>query len=103
SSGNAKGQKRISCHLFNQLIRSPDERIWDGNAECFGSLEIDNQLDFDRLLDRQVRGLLATENFASVEAQLAVRICETGSVAHQTAGHDEVAQIRNHRDGMAGR
>jgi hypothetical protein len=28
-----------------------------GEAERFGSLEID-QLDFDRLLDRQVRGLL---------------------------------------------
>ena len=46
----------------------------DGEAERLGGLEVDDQLDFRGLLDRQVGGLLALENPAGVDAGLTVRI-----------------------------
>ena len=43
-------------------------------AERLGGLEVDDQLDFRGLLDRQIGGLLAFENPASVDADLTVRL-----------------------------
>ena len=54
-------------------------------------------------MDRQVGRLLALENAAGIDAGLAVRFGKAGSVAHQAAGHGELAPKvdRGHR--VAGR
>jgi hypothetical protein len=48
-------------------------------AKRLGGLEIDDQLDFRRLHDRQVSGLLALENPAGVDASEAVVIRKIAS------------------------
>jgi hypothetical protein len=55
------------------------------------------------LLDRQIGGLSAFENFAGVDAAQAMHSGKIASVAHQTAGCDELAPYvgRGHR--VAGR
>ena len=48
--------------------------------------EVDDQLEFGRLHDRQVGGLGAFENAAGIDADLTVGIGNAGSIAHQAAG-----------------
>jgi len=42
---------------FNHVVRGSEQRLWNTEAECLRRLEIDDQFEFGRLLDRQVPGL----------------------------------------------
>ena len=53
---HALQQKRS---LFDHLVSATEQREWKRNAECLGSLEIDNQSDFGDLLNWQLGGFLA--------------------------------------------
>ena len=50
----------------------------DREAERLGGLEIDDQLEFGRLLDRQIGGLGALEDLPGVNADLAIGAGEVG-------------------------
>jgi hypothetical protein len=47
---------------------------WNGQAQRLGGLEVDDQLELCRLHDRQVSGLLALQNAAGVNADLAIGV-----------------------------
>src|SRR5260370_18563463 len=54
--------------LFDHLVSGSEQRRWNGEAERLRCLEIDDQLEFGWLLDRQVarfRSLLARPRAAS--------------------------------------
>ena len=72
-------------------------------AERLGGLEVDDQLELGRLLHRQVGRLLALEDTAGVDADLAIEVSDAGPVAHQAAGRDELAIRRNRRHRVARR
>src|SRR6266481_2709035 len=84
---------------LDHLFSAQEDRLRDGNAEFLSGLEVDEQLGFRGLLDRQVRRLLALENPAGVDACHAVRVRNAASVAHQAAGRGELAILvdRGHR------
>src|SRR5215510_2865239 len=50
-----------SSALFDHLVGPGEQHPRDGEAEHLGGFQVDNQLDFGRLLDRQVGWLLAPE------------------------------------------
>jgi hypothetical protein len=50
-------------------------------AERLGGLEIDDQLEFGRPLDRQIGGLGALEDLSDVNANLAIDCREARSIA----------------------
>jgi hypothetical protein len=50
-----------------------------------GQLEIDHQLEFCRLLDRQIGRLGAVENFSDVDADPTMDRRKVGAIADQTA------------------
>lgn len=79
------------ARLLDHFVGRAEQRERERKAERFGCLEIDRQLDFAGLLDRQIGGLLAFENPTSVDAGLAIRVGETGSVAHQPTGRNGFA------------
>ena len=55
---------------FDHLVGEQLHLVGNGQAERLGGLEVDDQLDFCRLLDRQVGRLLALEDAAGVNADL---------------------------------
>jgi hypothetical protein len=59
---------------FDHLVGAGDERQRNGEAEGLCGLEVDDQLHFRRLLDRQVGGLRSLENSAGIYASLPIYI-----------------------------
>ena len=57
----------------------------DGQPERLGGLEIDDQLEGRRLLDRQIGRLGALEDLSGVNADLATDGREARSIADQAA------------------
>jgi hypothetical protein len=60
--------------LFDHLVGAREHGGRYGEPERLGGPEVDNKLDLRDLLDRQMSGLLAFENAASVYAGLPVRL-----------------------------
>src|SRR5512132_37275 len=89
--------KRTSYALFEDLVRTPNQRVRDINAECLGRLQVDLHLDPSRLLDRQIGGLVTIENAASINAGQAVCVCGGRSVRKQTSGSGELAACEGGR------
>ena len=61
-----------SRRLFDHLVGAREQRRGHFEAERLGSLEIDDQLDFRGLHDRQVGGLFTLENATRVKSDLSV-------------------------------
>src|SRR5207247_2955576 len=69
----APAQRRTSTPLFDHLVRPEQDRLRDREAERLGGLEVDHELELCRLLDRQVAGLGAFEDFVNVGGRTAVQ------------------------------
>src|SRR5262245_53644193 len=90
-----------STPSFDYLIDATEDRDWEGEAEPLGGLEVDDQLDFGDLLDRQVGGFLALENAARVEATQAKHVAEVGSIAHEASRGSEFGILVDRRNPVA--
>ena len=98
SGMSAVGPKRTFTEpLLDHLIGEGEQRRRNSEAERPGGLEVDDELEFGGLHDREVGGLLAVENPAGVDADLAIGISDAGPVAHQATGYDVFAQVITRR------
>jgi len=73
--------------LLNHLVGAAEQRRRKGEAERFGDLEIDSELDFCKQFDRQVGGLLSVgdvynfslailvEGWPRAQQQTKMRVC----------------------------
>src|SRR5437764_731539 len=66
---------------FNDLGGAGEDRWRDGEAEFLRGLQIDDQLEFRRLLNWQIRRLLPLEDPSGVNADLAIGICQARPIA----------------------
>src|SRR5262245_52094338 len=82
---------------FDDLACSDEQRVGHLDAERFGSLEVDHEIELRRLLDRQFGGLGALENSAGVFAKLPIGIGNIRTVAHQSAGLNIFTPRIDHR------
>src|SRR6266404_8044680 len=67
---------------LNYFIRAHHQRLWDGDAERLCGLDIDDQLDSGRLLDRQVGGLGAFEDLVDVDGGATVHVDNGWAIGH---------------------
>ena len=74
-----------------------------GEAECFRGLEVDDQLEKGRLLDREVGRLRTFENPPCIVTGQAIVVGNFASVTHQTAKHDILAKLIDRGNPMASR
>jgi len=72
--------------LFDDLIRSQQQRRWNGEAEGFGGLQVDDELELGRLLDWQIGGLGALENSVHKLGGAAVEVPKVRAVGHEVTG-----------------
>jgi hypothetical protein len=87
--------------LFDHLVGEQLHLIGDGETECLSGLEVDDQFELHHLLHREIGGLLALEDTAGVDADLAKQLRNIRSVAYQTAGRGELAIRTDRRNGVA--
>jgi hypothetical protein len=64
------GKNRFARLLLDHLIGDGQRRFRNCEAERLGGLEVDDQFEFSRLLDRQIGWFLAFENAPSIDAGL---------------------------------
>src|SRR4051812_22375330 len=91
----------ISATSFDHLVGAGKNRDRECYTESLCGPEINDQLDFNGLLDRQFLGLLALENAADVDACQAISVPDAGTVAHETTRNGEVAKRVNGRQYVA--
>src|SRR5262249_29920769 len=93
-----------SClRSLDHLVGASEHRQRNAEAECFCSLQVDDQFDLDRLLDRHLRRLFALEDSTCIDSSLAVTLCEARSIAHQPTGCRELPESEDRGKRMPGR
>src|SRR5262249_44730155 len=70
-----RSKRRASVNLFDDLVGAQQDRCWHFEADRLGRLEIEDKLEFCRLLDRNIAGLAALENLVD-ENRRAVQGCD---------------------------
>src|SRR5215470_13199175 len=70
---------------LNDLIRPRQHRRRDGQAERLGGLEVDDELELGRLLDREIGGLGTLEDLCHIGSGASIEISEIRAVAHEGA------------------
>src|SRR2546422_6050900 len=69
--------------LFDHLVGAGEERRWHSNAKRIGGFHIYDQLETSWLLDRQIGGLGALEDFFDVHSTLSEKGRLYRGVPHQ--------------------
>src|SRR5204863_6253277 len=93
-------QSGRSLALLDNLLGAHQHRLRYREAERLGGLQVDDQLEGRRLLDRQVGGLSAFEDLSRVSADLAKARSEACSIADQATGSGEFTPRIDRRNGM---
>jgi hypothetical protein len=81
-----------SRRLFDYLVGTAEHHRRDCDADGLGRIDIDDEVEFGRLDDRQVRRLGALEDAPGIDPNLAVSITEAGAIAHEPAGRRKVGK-----------
>src|SRR5262245_5512580 len=96
--------KRVPvARLFDHLVGAGEQRKRECETKRVGSFEVDDQLDFHRLLNRQVSWFGTVENPTCVDADLPIDIGKIDAIAHEPARSREPAVRINRWNGITRR
>jgi hypothetical protein len=65
--------EQLLYSLFDHFVGATQHRKRHCQAECLGGLEIDDQFDLGRLLNRQISGFRAVKNLPCADTHQAIR------------------------------
>src|SRR6516162_12913 len=99
-SGAARGPSTPS---FNHLVGGGEQPGEDLEFEGSCGLDIDDQLELGRPVDRQVRRLRAFEDATGIESGAAICVSGVVPIADHAASHREVAGASDHRNVVSSR
>src|SRR5262245_34188835 len=91
SARTGREQSQQTAQLFDHLVGAAEQGRWNGNTNGPCGFKIDDQFEPGWLHDRKIGWLFALENTAGIDADLAVAVHYTRSVADQAACHDEIS------------
>src|SRR5215470_3213535 len=97
AGGGWAGLERLDgIPLLDHLISAGQERRRNGQAERLGSLEVDHQLEFPRLLHRQVARLSALQNSVDIDGGTPPYMRAIWTIAQQASPlHPESVRIHS--------
>src|SRR5262245_14534467 len=98
-----RARRRIRAASFDHPIGNREQAGREPEIKRLGGREVDNELEFGRLQNRQVRWLSALKNSAHIDACLANGVDVARSIAHQPTGFSKLGNRINRGDGMARR
>src|SRR5262249_3815320 len=68
--------------LLDNSVRSRQHLLWNCQVDLLGSLEIDHQCKFSRLLNRQIRRLATFQNLVNIRSRSTEQIRAVRPVSH---------------------
>src|SRR6266481_5156851 len=78
---------------LENLVGTAGQRQRNGDAERTGRLQVDEHLDFGRLLHWQIGRLATFKNSPGIDSDEAMCFRNVGPVAHQASGRSELAPL----------
>src|SRR2546425_8792175 len=91
--GTSKEPTTLVEHaLFDDVVRPPQHRRRDRQAERLRRLEVDDQLELRWLLDGQIAGLRTLENLVHVGRGAPEQVSTVRSIGHQAPGIHSLPQ-----------
>src|SRR5262249_9556167 len=78
---------------LENLVGTAGQRQRNGDAERAGDLQVDEHLDFGRLLHRQIGRLATFKNSPGIDSDEAMCFRNVGPVAHQTPSRSELTPL----------
>src|SRR6516164_6478263 len=83
--------------LFDHLVGAREQRRRHGEAKRFGSRDIDDQLEFRRLLDWEICGIRTTQYLVDIICCAPEPFRVAWSVGHERTGFDKITSTENRR------
>ena len=84
--------QQLNPDLLDHLVGAGEQRVGHGEAERLGGLEVDHQLEFCRLLDRQIGRFGAVQDLVYVTRGAPVEAAIVRPIRHETTGFRHVAE-----------
>src|SRR3970040_2366706 len=82
----------MALSLLDDLVGAKQQRLRNGQAQGLGGLEVDDELELGRLLDREIGRLGALEDLVDVDRRPAPHVRQRDGIAHETARFYEAAK-----------
>src|SRR6516162_979157 len=90
----AKSRQQIAL-LFDHLVGASEQRRRHSEAGCLGSRKIDDEIEFRRLLDREIVRFRSTQNPIDIFSGTPKQRWIVWSIGQQRASLDKVARTND--------